>query len=330
MPKNKAKILVSGSLVYDRIMDFPGKFADHIMPDKIHILNVAFAVNGLRESFGGTAGNIAYNLALLGERPTILSTAGRDFGLYRKRLLKNKIDVSRVQVVKNKNTASCYITTDMADNQITAFNPGALAGQCRDALQCVSTNKNNFLAIISPGNIKDMENYARFYKKVGIKYIFDPGQAITALKPNVLKASIKGAEALIGNDYEVGLLSKKTGWTINEIIDKVGMLIITKGEKGSEIYKRALTSQPPFTRGVIKAMKIPAVKLKKIIDPTGAGDAYRAGFIKGMVQGWDAKKCGQLASVVASFAVEKYGTQEYRFGRKDVAMRFRNTYKENF
>lgn len=346
-------------MVYDRIMDFPGYFRDHIMPDKIHILNVSFAVNGLKESFGGTAGNIAYNLALLGEKPTIFSTVGHDFAPYKKWLVKNKIDVSKIKIVKTKNTASCYITTDMSDNQITAFNPGALTEESffgsplikgvRRILKDFGKINNppnplyqggDFFAIIAPGNIKDMENYVRFYKKVGIKYIFDPGQAITALKPLALKNAVKGAEALIGNDYEVSLLSKKTGWTINNLIDKVNILIITKGEKGSEIYKGALTTQPPFTRGalqqfpapkksargVIKAIKIPAVKPKKVVDPTGAGDAYRAGFIKGMTQGWDAKKCGQLASVVASFAVERYGTQAHRFSRKDLEERYKRSY----
>jgi adenosine kinase len=333
MPKNKKTIFISGSLVYDRIMDFPGYFKDHIMPDKIHILNVSFAVNNMRESFGGTAGNIAYNLSLLGERPSIIATAGNDFTPYKKWLDKNKIDSSLVKIIKNKNTASCYITTDMSDNQITAFNPGALTVETRHCL--ISTDFKKFgkgntekippapfvkggvgLAIIAPGNIKDMENYARFYKKANIKYIFDPGQQITALSSVSLKSGIKGAEILIGNDYEISLINKKTGWTTKDLIDKVNMLVVTMGDKGSLIYYNK-------KKHIIKPAKV-----KKAVDPTGAGDAYRAGLIKGIIKGYNIKKCGQLASVVASFAVEKHGTQEHRFSKQDVENRYRANYKE--
>ncbi len=346
MQKNNKQIkniLVSGSLVYDRIMDFPGYFKDHIMPDKIHVLNVSFMVNDLKESFGGTAGNIAYNLSLLGEKPSILACVGNDFNPYKKWLVKNKIDISQIKIIKNKNTSSCYITTDKSDNQITGFNPGALMCE-RGVAPLKRTVKspqppftkggNNELAIIAPGNNKDMENYASVYKKQGIKYIFDPGQQITALSAVALKRSINGAEVLIGNDYEISLIMKKIGWTLKSLIDKVGMLIITKGEKGSEIYTKNKIPLTPFNSrllrdkkgGVIRKIKIPAVKLKKIIDPTGAGDAYRSGLIKGIIDEMPLEKIGRLASVVASFAVEKQGTQEHRFGWKDIDRR----YKKNF
>lgn len=306
-------IIVSGSLVYDRIMDFPGYFKDHIMPDKIHILNVAFAVNGLTESYGGTAGNIAYNLALLGEKPVIASCAGKDFGQYGKWLKKNKVDISQINILKNKNTASCYIITDKSDNQITGFNPEALSCE-RGEISLAAFNKGG-IAIIAPGNGKDMENYAKIYKKKGIKYIFDPGQQITSLSGAVIKRSLSGAEVLIGNDYEISLIMKKTGWTMNAIINKVGMLIVTKGEKGSMIYEGK------------KKHTIPAVKIKKAIDPTGAGDAYRAGLICGLVNNWPIERTGRLASVTASYAVEKKGTQKHRFTWKDVEKRFKANYK---
>jgi len=354
---NKKTILVSGSLVYDRIMDFPGYFRDHIMPDKIHILNVSFAVNNMRESFGGTAGNIAYNLSLLGERPKILASAGDDFAPYKKWLIKNKIDVSGVKIIKNENTASCHIITDKADNQITGFHGAAmyhsnviasgaasaergdlgkkrelslLNNLTRNRLTEIASssqggtprNDNTFyqdgvLAIISPGNIKDMENYARIYKKNKIKYIFDPGQAITALSQNALKSGINGTEILIGNDYEIGLIIKNTGWTTNEIIDKVGILVLTMGDKGSLIYNKN------------KKHIIKPVKVKRAIDPTGAGDAYRAGLIKGLVNGWNLEKCGRLASVVAGFAVEKKGTQEHYFSWSEVKKRYKSGYRES-
>lgn len=318
----KTKILVSGSLVFDRIMDFPGYFKEHIMPDKIHVLNVSFAVNGLKESYGGTAGNIAYNLSLLGEKPSILACAGNDFHPYKKWLIKNKIDISQIKIIKSKNTSSCYIITDKADNQITGFNSGVLV--CERGVNPPTPLYQGGIAIIAPGNNKDMEKYASLYKKKGIKYIFDPGQQITALSPNILKRSINGAEVLIGNDYEISLIMKKIGWTLKGIIDKVGMLIVTKGEKGSEIYSKNKIPPGPFNKGV----KIKAVKLKKIIDPTGAGDAYRAGLIKGMIDDMPLEKIGRLASTVASYAVEKQGTQEHRFTWNNINMRYRGNYGE--
>ncbi|OIO07358.1 carbohydrate kinase family protein [Candidatus Falkowbacteria bacterium CG_4_9_14_3_um_filter_36_9] len=319
--KKKNNILVSGSLVYDRIMDFPGYFKDYIMPEKAHILNVSFAVNGLTESFGGTAGNIAYNLSLLGLRPVILATAGRDFGIYKKWLAKNRIDISRIKIIKNKNTASCYITTDKADNQITAFNPGALesissVNNISRFYRSAPLRSRMTLAIISPGNNKDMENYARVYKKNKIFYIYDPGQQITSLKKSSLLAGIAGASALVGNDYEFDLIKKITGWTAKKILDKVSILIITKGKKGAEIYDKN------------KIFKIPAVKLKKIVDPTGAGDAFRAGLIAGLANNMGLKEIGRLANTVASYAVEKRGTQAHRFGWKDVRRRYRESYGE--
>jgi adenosine kinase len=205
----------------------------------------------------------------------------------------------------------------MSDNQITAFNPGALAAGSRDAINRVSTEGNNFFAIIAPGNIKDMENYAQFYKKANIKYIFDPGQQITALSSVSLKSGIKGAEILIGNDYEISLISKKTGWTIKDLIDKVEMLVLTMGDKGSLIYYNK------------KKHIIGPAKVKKALDPTGAGDAYRAGLIKGIIKGYNIKKCGQLASVVASFAVERIGTQKHYFRWREIETRYKNNYGEN-
>ena len=310
--KNR-NILVSGSLVYDRIMDFPGYFKEHIMPDKIHILNVSFMVNDLKESYGGTAGNIAYNLSLLGEKPSILACVGKDFDQYAQWLRKNKIDTSQIKKIDNKHTSSCYITTDKADNQITAFNPGAMMVE-RGVLK--NYKKENSIAIISPGNGKDMENYAEHYKKKGIKYIFDPGQQITALSSTTLKKSIDGAEILIGNDYEIGLIVKKTGWNMKSIISKTGFLIVTKGGEGSEIYEKK------------SKIVIPAVKLKKIVDPTGAGDAYRAGLIKGIIEGLSIIETGRLASIVASFAVEKQGTQEHKFNNKMLKQKYLINYKE--
>lgn len=307
-------ILISGSLAYDRIMDFPGKFCDHILPDKIHILNVSFAVNGIKENFGGTAGNIAYNLALLGEKPVVLSCAGKGFAPYEKWLKRNKIGSSQIKKIKRRNTASANIITDQADNQITGFNPGALRF-ARGAF-----NKKllrNSIAIIAPGNTDDMENYAELYKKEKVKYIFDPGQTITSLSKMALKNSINGAWVLIGNDYEISIIKKKTGWTSKALSDKVEILIITKGAEGSEIYQQA------------RKIKILPAKPKNTSDPTGAGDAYRAGLIKGLIKGWPMEKAGRLAGLISVYTVEKYGTQTHKFNLKELEVRYKKNFGEN-
>jgi adenosine kinase len=301
-------ILISGSLVYDRIMDFPGKFSDHILPEKIHILNVAFPIEKMEENFGGTAGNIAYNLSLLGESPYILTCVGKDFSAYEKWLLKNKIKISEIKKLKNKYTAGAYIMTDKADNQITGFNGAAMnipRGKVKSGIL------KNSIAIVSPGNIQDMADYPNLYKQKKVRYIFDPGQAIPGLNKKALISGLSGAEILIGNDYEIEMIKKKIGWPEKKLITKIKILIITKGEKGSVIYAQG------------KKIIIKACRPRKVIDPTGAGDAYRAGVIKGLLLNWDFKKIGQFASAVASFAVEKYGAQKHRFNMREVERRIK-------
>ena len=304
-------ILVSGSLVYDRIMDFPGEFKDHILPDKIHILNVSFTINKLRESFGGTAGNIAYNLSLLGEKPIILGMGGTDFFKYEKWLKNRKIDISRIGKSKKELTASAYIITDRADNQITGFYPGPLDKKyCRVAKKI----KNVKIAIVSPDAKERMLEYVKIYKKSNIPYIFDPGQQIINFSKKELKQAIIGSKVLIGNDYEIQLILKKLNINLARLGKMTEILVITKGASGSEIYSTS------------KIIKIPSAKPKNTSDPTGAGDAYRAGLIKGLVEGWPLEKTGRLASLVAVYTVEKYGTQTHRFSWEGLGKR----YKENF
>lgn len=314
MKQNIKHILVSGSLAYDRIMDFPGFFKNHILPDKIHILNVSFAVNGIKENFGGTAGNIAYNLALLNEKPIILSCAGKGFDAYEKWLGQNKIDSSQIKRIKSRNTASANIITDKDNNQITGLNLGAL-----HSIRGVFSKKllNNSIAIIAPGNTDDMANYAELYKKEKVKYIFDPGQQIISLTNAALKNSIDGAWILIGNDYEINAIKRRLGWTDKALLGKITMLVVTKGVKGSEIYYKS------------RRIKIPVAKPKSILDPTGAGDAYRAGLIKGLINGWPLEKAGRLAGLIAVYAIEKYGTQNHKFTRQTLQKRYQGNFKES-
>ncbi|MCL6620703.1 MAG: carbohydrate kinase family protein [Syntrophobacterales bacterium] len=301
------RILVSGSLAYDRIMDFPGRFADHILPDKIHILNVCFMVNGLTERFGGTAGNIAYNLHLLGERPLILATAGRDFGPYEEWLRRLGLPVDGIRLIPQEFTASAYITTDLADNQITGFNPGAMKHPSAYALDGLDSRRA--LAIIAPGNLEDMLTYSRRYKERRVPYLFDPGQSIPAWGGEELREMVTGALALIVNDYEEELFQQKTGLTTPQLLQLTPTLIVTRGDQGSEVVQGG------------KRQRLPAVPPRQVVDPTGAGDAYRAGLIKGLISGLPWPEAAQLGAAVASFAVEKAGTQEHRFTLTEVAER---------
>lgn len=313
MLKNKAQIAVSGSLAYDKIMNFPGRFADHILPTQIHQLNLSFLLGSLRQSFGGTAGNIAYNLALLEEKPIILAVVGSDFYFYKEWLEKQSVDLSRVQVINSSATAVAHIITDSHDNQIAGFYPGPKLKKLPRALTELPKVS---LAIVAPDDPGRMLAYAKNYQSKKIPYIFDPGQAITALTTAALKTAVKGAKVLIGNDYEIKLITKRLNITLSQLTRKVDILVITKGEAGSEIYQGD------------KKIKIKPAKPKNASDPTGAGDAYRAGLIKGLINGYNLKTCGQLAALVAVYTVEKYGTQTHRFSLKELRARYYSNFKE--
>ena len=296
-------IIVSGSLAYDRIMDFPGYFSEHILPEKIHVLNIAFQVDSIREKFGGTAGNIAYALSLLGEHPVISGAIGHDYRRYFEWLAKNGIATDNIKIIENEFTASAYITTDKADNQITGFHPGAMKYSA--ALDFNQLNPKETIVIVSPGNLDDMLNYPCFCKGRGIDYVFDPGQSLPMLEAAKLTQAIEGCRILIANDYELELITSKTGLKKAALLKLAETIIVTQGEAGSIVFTQD------------EEIKIPAVKPRKAVDPTGAGDAYRGGLISGLVQGKSIKDCAKMGSVCASFCVECYGTQEYRFSQEE-------------
>jgi adenosine kinase len=302
------QIFVSGSLAYDRIMDFPEKFSDHILPDKIHILNVCFMVNGLKEQFGGTAGNIAYSLALLGEQPFILATAGKDFHSYKNWLAEHGLRLDAIRIISDEFTAGAYITTDKADNQITGFNPGAMKYPCQypiDGAEPLET-----LAIVAPGNLDDMLTYSKSYRERGIPYIFDPGQSIPALSTDALIEALTGSKLFISNDYELEMVMRSTGMSKSDLLKKTGAIITTLGEKGS------LISTPEGD------VQIAAVPVGQVLDPTGAGDAFRAGLIKGLVMGKSLEVAGQMGAVCAGYSVECQGTQCHRFSQEEFWERY--------
>jgi len=306
------KIFVSGSLAYERIMDFPGKFSDHILPDKIHVLNVCFMVNGLKEHFGGTAGNIAYNLALLGERPLILSSAGRDFDSYENWLRGLGLSLDGIRRVDNEFTAGAYITTDKADNQITGFNPGAMNYPCLYSIDGV--DRHDAVAIISPGNLDDMAEYTRAFRTRDVPYIFDPGQSIPALEPADIIEMLSGARLFISNDYELEMVMRSTGLRKADLLAKAEGVITTLGDRGAVVSTED------------GDVAIPAAVPTRVFDPTGAGDAFRAGLIKGLAMGKDLVDAARMGAVCASFGVECQGTQCHKFSLEEFWARYRVTF----
>ena len=292
-------IIVSGSLAYDRIMDFRGYFSDHILPDKIHALNVCFQVNGMKEKFGGTAGNIAYALTLLGEKPVISATIGHDYQRYFAWLTKNGISTENIKINDDEFTAGAYITTDLADNQITGFNPGAM--KYSSELDFDKLHPRETIVIVSPGNLEDMANYPRACKVRGIDYIFDPGQSLPMWDAEELVRVIEGCRILIVNDYELNLILSKTGLKKEALLGLSGTIITTRGALGSQVST------------LDREIGISPIQARKVEDPTGAGDSYRGGLISGLIRGMDIEQCARMGSVCASFAVECYGTQEYSF-----------------
>lgn len=300
-------IFVSGSLAYDRIMNFPGRFSDHIMPDKIHNLNVSFNVDSLVERPGGTAGNISYCLVLLGEQPHTLATIGYDYSRYFEWMEKNSVPKSGIKVIDEQPTAGAYITTDLGDNQITSFHPGAML--FTSDFDFSSYKPEESIGILAPGNLDDMINYSRIYKEKGIRYIFDPGQSLPIWTGDGLKECIDGADILIANDYEMGLITNTTGLDMAALGVLAKSIITTKGEDGSLIT----TGDTSIT--------IPVVKPNQVSDPTGAGDSYRGGLIKGLIEGKELAEAALMGSVCASFAIEVQGTQEYSFTSAEFQQR---------
>ncbi len=300
-------IILSGSLAYDRIMDFPGKFSDHILPEKIHILNVAFQVDGVKVKFGGTAGNIAYALTLLGERPLVSATIGHDYHQYFAWLAKNAISAQNIKIIADDFTASAYITTDRLNNQITGFHPGAM--KYSSALDFDRLDSADTLVVVSPGNLEDMINYPQQCKARGIDYIFDPGQSLPMLGAADLVQTIEGCRILICNDYEMDLILKKTGLRRESLLNLTGTLIVTRGELGSQVFTRE------------GELTIPAIRPAKVLDPTGAGDSYRGGLIAGLARGLGLERAARMGSACASFCLECYGTQDYHFSLHEFNQR---------
>jgi adenosine kinase len=307
------QIFISGSLAYDRIMNFPGHFAEHILPEKIHMLNVCFNISGLVEKFGGTAGNIAFTLAALGEKPHIVATSGEDFARYEGWLAQNRLSTTWIKRIPGVLTAGAYITTDLDDNQITAFNPGAMAYEA-DLPPLGGGNPEKSLVFIAPGNKTDMTGFAQRARDSGVPFFFDPGQSLNIWKGAELREAVAGAQCFISNDYELHLFLEMTNWKMDALYDRAEVVITTRGHEGVVLDRRG------------DKILIPAVPTTRVMDPTGAGDALRAGVLKGRKLGlpWDTS-C-QLGVTAASFAVEHYGTQEHQISWEIFCLRYEDTF----
>ena len=293
------EVLVSGSIAYDRIMDFSGRFSDHIMPDKIHMINVSFTVNDLKENFGGTAGNIAYSLSLLEEKPRIVAAIGYDYHRYFEWWGKRGIATDDIRIVAEEATASAYITTDLADNQITGFNPGAMKHP--SGFDFDKVNPAECIAIVAPGNLEDMAEYTRAHRELGIFTIFDPGQSLPLWPGDDLARCIEQSNLLVSNDYELALIRDKTGRSNEELLEMAGVIVTTKAEQGCDLLTpEGLTH-------------VPIVPTDNVVDPTGAGDAFRGGLIKGLVQRLPVERAVMMGNLSGHYAVQHYGTQVHSF-----------------
>ncbi len=300
--------LICGSLAYDTIMVFPDQFKKHILPDQIHILNVAFLVPEMRREFGGCAGNIAYNLKLLGGSPLIMATVGDDFGPYAARLEKLGLPQQHIRHVPDSFTGQAFITTDLDDNQITAFHPGAMSYSEKNH---VAEAQAVTLGIVSPDGRNGMLQHAQEFHAASIPFVFDPGQGMPMFDGQELLNFVEQADYVTVNDYEAKLLQDKTGQTIAQLAKRTRAFIITLGAQGSVIY----------TDG--KEISIPTPKAEALLDPTGCGDAYRAGLLHGIQQGWDWDTTGRMASLMGALKIASRGGQNHRSTRDELAALFR-------
>jgi len=303
--------LICGSYAYDTIMVFGDKFANHILPDKVHILNVSFLVPNMRREFGGCAGNIAYNLNLLGGDALPMATVGNDFSPYGKWMDECNISRKHVKELDHTYTGQAFITTDMDDNQITAFHPGAMGfsheNDVRDA-------EGVTIGIVSPDGRDGMIQHAEQFAEAGIPFIFDPGQGMPMFDGDDLKTFIEQATYVTVNDYEMQLMQERTGWSPHEIAERVEALIVTLGGKGSHIYTTD------------HRIDIPAAPVNDINDPTGCGDAFRGGLLYGLMNDMDWETTGRIAALMGALKIEQHGTQNHHYSKVEIEARFKDAF----
>ncbi|MGH8297991.1 MAG: carbohydrate kinase family protein [Steroidobacteraceae bacterium] len=306
MTDGPRKALICGSVAFDTLMVFEGRFREHILPEQIHILNVAFLVPQLRREFGGCAGNIAYNLRLLGDTPVPMATVGRDFTTYREWLQRIGLPLDHIRTIDSELTAQAFITTDLDDNQITAFHPGAMQ---HAHLNKVNDARDVDIGIVAPDGREAMIEHSEQFAELGIPYIFDPGQGLPMFDAADLGRFIEQANWLTMNDYEWQLLQQKTGLTARDLTQRLEAVIVTRGHKGSTIYTHE------------GQLEIPCATASAVVDPTGCGDAYRAGLLHGLMRDLDWETTGRIAAVMGALKIESRGTQNHRATLEEIERR---------
>lgn len=305
--------LICGSIAYDNIMVFQGRFKEHILPDQIHILNVAFVVPDMRREFGGTAGNIAYNLKLLGGDPLIMATVGDDFGPYKDRLDKLGIPLTHVREISGAYVPQAFITTDLKDNQITAFHPGAMASSYLNKVGDAADVK---LGILAPDSRDGMLQHAVQFHDLKIPFIFDPGQAMGVFNGDELRHFVELADYVAVNDYEARILEERIGDPIAKMAERVKAFFVTKGAEGSMIYADG------------QQVLVPSVNEHRRMDPTGCGDAFRSGLLYGIERGWSLEKTARLANTMGSLKIEHRGPQGHQPTREEIEARYATAFDE--
>jgi adenosine kinase len=309
--------LICGSVAYDTILAFPDRFKAHILPDKLHMLNVAFMVPEMRREYGGCAANIAYGLKLLGDDGIPMATAGHDFGIYRERMVSLGLNVDYITVVDAEFTAQAFITTDLDDNQITAFHPGAMQYAHLNDVKAAAAHAIS-VGIVAPDGRQAMMEHAAQFKAAKIPFIFDPGQGLPMFGAAEIAQFIEASTWVAVNDYEWALMREKTGLTAPDVVAQVDALIVTRGAEGSIIYTKERT------------YSIPAVAPHAVVDPTGCGDAYRAGLIHGLLHGLDWETTGRVASLMGSMKIESRGPQNHAFTETEFARRYSSAFGDTF
>jgi adenosine kinase len=307
-------ILLTGSVAYDYLMTFPGLFKEQILPERLASISLSFLVDSMSKQRGGVAPNIAYSMALLGERPRVMATVGEDFGDYRAWLDSKGVDTSLMKVVPGLFTASFFATTDQDSAQIASFYPGAMDVASTQSLKELDHMPD--LVIVSPNAPDAMMKFPAECRELGIKYLYDPSQQVLRLEGNELARDMEGAYFLFCNDYEYGLISKKTGWELKQMLEHVKVLVITRGKDGADLYTDD------------KEVHIPTVPEDEIIDPTGVGDAFRGGFLAGYAHGFDWTLCGEIGSLAAVYCLEQRGPQSHTYTCKEFVERFRKHFED--
>jgi adenosine kinase len=307
--------VISGSLAFDYIMTYPGSFQDHIIPDKTHVLSVSFLFDSLRRYRGGVAGNIAYNFALLGERPALVGAGGSDFGEYRAVFEALGIDTSSVVDVPSELTGSAFMSADLAGNQIAGFYPGASVAAAD--LSVLDLGRGSVFGMVGATTREAMQRHAREFAESGCRLVYDPSQQVVSLSAEELRQGIERAWGVIGSDYEMAVMEQKTGLGVSDLVARVPFVGVTFAEHGSELHFEG------------RRVKIPAVTAEPLVEPTGGGDAYRAGLFKGLALGLPVEIAGRMGSVAATYAVERHGSQEHRYTPEEFVHRFESAFPEH-